>query len=436
MDQKNNIEMSSIEPNNETTVKHDDFENVSSQTTSVEGEFIKIPSTNLGEHATSSSSENSDKYKIARKLGEIIGTIEKNVKEISSSEKKIKASSKIVALGASSVGKTSYLSGLFYYLNSGNKKSISEFANNSDLKEKIDLENAYSIQLFNPSEIRLITTYIDLMRNKNEPLLGTEKQDIFNFSFNFNSQSIDTFQWVDYRGGVLKENSANKSEKSDYSSFVKEVTDAEILCIFVNGDDFIKCTADDIIEYENSTIDTIKYNCSDPVKYFTDYYSKENKKQPPIAIIITKNDKVIPKIMEIYNTTGEEETNEKIYNIIKSSFSTLFSTDRLGTKDDTSLVGIFPISVITEKNGEIDFHPLNVQYPLYFAMCNILYNHKYDGKVKEIVFEKLCKVLDKNNDFAKCYLNGEEVTDIKEAIREFYGGRIEAAKRFLNKKIL
>lgn len=332
---------------------------------------------------------------------------------------------KFVALGASMVGKTCYITGAFDRINGGISNA------NGDNES----ENPYSIQLFDAAEIQLMDTYINNMHNENKVTVPdpTDEQIEFDFTFNHNLRSVETFQWIDYKGGVLKEKG---SASSSSNKFLTKVINADVIFSFVNGDDFLTEDISDPKEYENFIVNKIKFNCRDQ-SYFIESYVKKKKVQPPVAIIITKCDKVRPHFIKIYNTSDEDIITEKINKIIRAVFPNLFSIDRIES-DPKSLVGIFPISVISEENGTKRYCPINVQGPLYFGLCNVLYINRYDGKEKEEIFKKMCeKQIDSTSEFFRCYLNGiyQPKKKFEEMVKEFYSGRKGDFQRGLHRKL-
>lgn len=241
------------------------------------------------------------------------------------------ADAKFTILGMTGSGKTCYLLGMYAKMSGGIE--------------------GYSISTNDDMSVDLRNRYMKMRRGKgNDRFPGmTDKMSKYTFDLNFNNQSIFSFDWLDYYGGMLE--TKNEGDFKGYQELKETIRKSSCLFICVDGD-YLR---GDNIE---DKIDDIRYDCSNVInEFFTDYF-KENKTLPPTAILITKYDKC-----------AKDTNSEEIYTIMKKCFSPLFTESR--NSNINRFVTIIPITLgmnIAEDNYGGRFKPHNIELPIYLGI--------------------------------------------------------------------
>ena len=295
------------------------------------------------------------------------------------------ADTQITILGMSGAGKTCYLLGLYYKMGAG----LKGYTITSDEDTDVQLRNRYA---------RLCDVTLD--KGKRFPA-GTDNISRYEFDLQYGYNTIMTFDWIDYPGGMLSQKSDGNLE--EYEDIKKSINNSSSLFICVDGE---LLRGNDIDE----KIENVRDNCSNVINtFFTEYFKNKNE-LPPTAIILTK-----------YDTCRDDTTEEEVCEIIKEAFSPLFVEDNIIEK----IVTIIPVSIglnIMDNDGNGKLKPLNVHLPIfmaiYFALIKKIQVHmkKQENNDNSIDFFKGVKITEEVKWFFKNEKLIEKLTkDIKKA---------------------
>lgn len=272
-------------------------------------------------------------------------------------------------LGPQEVGKTCFLGGLYYAFRSA--------------------LNGFSLSCVNDEQRVELD---DMCKNLEEGIFpfGTSGSTDYQFVLRYAHQERFSFEWFDYRGGMLAEyGTKNHIEYQELTDIVKNST-----CILICVDG----------TWLSSDKDKCVKNIQDKgyaVNEFLDKYRDSNGILPPICIVITKYDKCDSR----YET--------EYFEAIKESFAFF--------EDSNAPIFICPISIGREKNEKFIFDPTDtdVYRPLFFALwCG--YNYRVAGlkqnlKNKKKIFTPLLNEL---NDEIKKLENATLVINKQKKIEE------------------
>lgn len=287
------------------------------------------------------------------------------------------ADTQITILGMSGSGKTCYLLGLYYRMGSG----LKGYTITTDDDTDVNLRDRYA---------RLCDVSLDL--EKRFPA-GTDNISKYEFDLQYGYNTIMSFDWMDYPGGLLdRKNSGNLD---DYENLKTSINNSSSLFICVDGSLLV---GDDIDE----KIDNIKDNCSNVINTFFTEYLKSKNELPPTAIIITK-----------YDICKDDTDAEELCEIIKEAFSPFF------VKNNTKkIVTIIPVSIginIMENDGSGKVKPLNIHLPIFMGIWFAL-----SKKIQDYV-KKIQKCKQDNKD----YIDWLKARKYKEEDRWFFKDRDE-----------
>lgn len=273
------------------------------------------------------------------------------------------ADTQITILGMSGAGKTCYLLGLYYKMGSGLR--------------------GYTITTNEDTDVQLRDRYaklcdVTLEKEKRFPA-GTDNILKYEFDLQYGFNTIMSFDWVDYPGGLLdRKNSGNLEE---YEDVKKAINNSSSLFICVDGSLLV---GDDIDE----KIDKIRDKCSNVINTFFTEYFKSNNTLPPTAIIVTK-----------YDICKDDTDKEELSDIIVEAFSPFFVKN-----DDKKIVTIIPVSIgtnIMDDDCSGKMKPLNIHLPIFmgiwFALSKKIQNHVIDiqkqeqangGRISDLIEQK------------------------------------------------
>lgn len=257
------------------------------------------------------------------------------------------ADTQITILGMSGAGKTCYLLGLYYKMGSGLK--------------------GYTITTDDDTDVQLRDRYarlcdVSLEREKRFPA-GTDNISQYEFDLQYGYNTIMSFDWLDYPGGLLdRKNTGNLEE---YENVKKAINESSSLFICVDGS--LLC-GDDVEE----KIDNVKDNCSNIINTFFSEYFKCNNQLPPTAIIVTK-----------YDICKDDTDEEELCEIIQEAFSPFFVKNK-----DKKIVTIIPVSIgvnIMDNNYSGKMKPLNIHLPIFMGIWFSLSKkiQKYNLKINK-----------------------------------------------------
>lgn len=238
----------------------------------------------------------------------------------------------ITAIGARGSGKTCFLLGMNYVMSAG--------------------VNGYTLTTVDDgiaSELRKKWERINETQGASRFPMGTDRNSDYEFNLEYAYQQIRSFNWMDYRGGMVDEvDSENEEEQEEYKQFVNRIKQSECLCIFVDGEAL--CASEKEIMLRN-----VKDRCASKINKFISKYKSERKILPPIAIVITKYDKCKDFVQR-----------DQLSEVIKEAFSPLFMAD-----GDSNDVTIIPVSIgMDTENRESTgtLQPINIYKPLFFGI--------------------------------------------------------------------
>lgn len=247
----------------------------------------------------------------------------------------------ITILGMSGAGKTCFLLGLYYKMGAGFKG----YTITTDDDTDVQLRDRYA---------RLCDATLD--KEKRFPA-GTDNISKYVFDLQYGYNTIMSFDWVDYPGGLLERKNAGNFE--EYEDVKKAINNSSSLFICVDGTLLL---GDDIDE----KIDNVKDNCSNVINTFFSEYFKNNNELPPTAIIVTK-----------YDICRDDTDEEELCEIVEEAFSSLFVNS-----ENEMIVTIIPVSIgsnIMDQDGSGKMKPLNIHLPIFmgiwFALSKEIQNH-------------------------------------------------------------
>ena len=264
---------------------------------------------------------------------------------------------KFTALGLSGSGKTCFMAGMYYKMAGG----LEGYTLKADDDDAVKLE-----------------TYYRQMTNTNAGMDrfpgGTNQSTEYGFELQYGYKTIERFKWVDYAGGTLK--SKNTGDAEEYSKLKEDISDSEVLYIFVDGGLFQdEEVADASGDKEKTEIlaDIVKDECSNEINHFISEYTNERNNLPPIMIVVTKYDLVGKALGKATN----EETLKILNDVIKKAFNPLFPNPSAYSSDEgyTRMVGVIPVSLgykISEDDYKGKLRPINMHLPAYIGIWFML----------------------------------------------------------------
>ena len=257
------------------------------------------------------------------------------------------ADTQITILGMSGSGKTCYLLGLYYKMGAG----LKGYTITTDEDIDVQLRDRYK---------RLCD--ISLPKEKRFPA-GTDNVSRYEFDLQYGYDTIMTFDWIDYPGGVLDRKNLGNLE--EYESIKQSINNSSSLFICVDGSLLM---GDDTEE----KIENVRDNCSHVINTFFSGYFKSNNCLPPTAIIITK-----------YDVCKDDTNGEELCEIIEEAFSPFFTKN-----DNKKVVAIIPVSIgtnIMDNDCTGKLKPLNIHLPIFmaiwFALSKEIQKHSFESQM-------------------------------------------------------
>lgn len=260
------------------------------------------------------------------------------------------ADTQITILGMSGAGKTCYLLGLYYKMGSG----LKGYTIATDEDTDVELRDRYA---------KLCDVSLD--KERRFPA-GTDNIAKYQFDLQYGYNTIMSFDWVDYPGGLLVEKNSGDLDK--YEELKQAINSSSSLFICVDGSLLI---GDDTEE----KIENVRDKCSSVINTFFTDYLKSNNFLPPTAIIVTK-----------YDICSEDTDQEELREIIEEAFSPFF------VKNDTEkIVTIIPVSIgtnIKDQDYSGKMKPLNIHLPIFMGIWFAL-SKRIQDQVKIIQEQKI-----------------------------------------------
>ena len=193
---------------------------------------------------------------------------------------------KILMIGHSGAGKTSFMAGMYKHL--GEKST------------------GYGIHSTNEKQKKQLSRLVENLNHGIYPA-GTDVQSIYNFEFTMDGQIIMPFDWVDYRGGALSATSENDPE---LKNLVKQIKSCDALVVFLDGAKLTSSSWE--IECEYNAVSS----CIDQA------LDKKRKSWFPISFVITKADTISLRAklsgLDYFSTFFEIASNSKIVHVMVS----------------------------------------------------------------------------------------------------------------------
>lgn len=254
------------------------------------------------------------------------------------------ADTQITILGMSGSGKTCYLLGLYYEMGSG----MRGFTITTDDDTDVKLRDRYA---------KMCDQSLGLERFP----VGTDNFSKYEFNLQYGYNTVMTFDWMDYPGGVLERK--NEGNLGEYEDLKSSINNSSTLFICVDGALLVGNNVDE-------KIDKVKDECSSVINTFFSDYLASNNEIPPTAIIVTKYDLC-------KNDTDEDELCE----IIEGAFSPFF----INSDDNKKrFVTIIPVSIgvnIMSDDCSGKLKPLNIHLPIFMAIWFSLIKKIQEQKV-------------------------------------------------------
>ena len=258
------------------------------------------------------------------------------------------ADTQITILGMSGAGKTCFLLGLYYKMGAG----MRGYTITTDEDTDVQLRDRYS-------------KMCDRTLGKERFPAGTDNISKYEFDLQYGYNTIMSFDWVDYPGGILcRKNEGNLEE---YENVKKAINNSSSLFICVDGSLLV---GDDVEE----KIDRVKDECSSVINTFFSEYFQCNNALPPTAIVVTK-----------YDLCQDDTDADELCDIIEEAFSPFFVKD-----DKKRIVTIIPVSIgsnIMDDDCSGKLKPLNIHLPIFmgiwFALSKKIQNHVADIQENE-----------------------------------------------------
>jgi len=293
---------------------------------------------------------------------------------------------KITMLGTTGSGKTCFMVGMYAVMQLG----VHGFTLSAqDLDEDIDLSDKWE-QLLEGGENRYPT--------------GNIETHDYAFDFSYGFRKLMGFEWLDYRGGALKD----KSTQEDVQKLNESLLDSSCIFLCISGQHLEKP-----IENQGELLKLAKNTRADRMNQHLNQF-REKKGTVPVVIAITKFD------------LCAHRKREEVTEDIKKLFNALF------TNNGEWLVMICPVSLgkalaNDEVNGTIE--PVNLHLPLSFAIYSRFVHEAAQGKAQEDSLRQKAGMLQGQNRF-KRWLGSEEIARLGDEI-----GKTQAQTNELQEKM-
>lgn len=275
----------------------------------------------------------------------------------------------ITIIGGRGSGKTCYLIAMYMIMNYGH--TLDGF----HLSTGHDIDNRFT---------ELWHNLLTLTGNDRWPEKTSDPIIEFDFDLNCAYEKIISFDWIDYRGGVLFDNYTS----SEFSHIEDRVIESDCIFICVSSDNFDPNGDIEFSNYRDIAVNKVN-------NLITTAVAEGNRNIPPaVVIMITKSD--------IWEGKVEER---KIINNIQETFPILFS------KNSDWLVLICPVSLGHEileddPRNRKNIKTKNLHVPILFTLYAEMLREicEYDRDVKKI---KDINILEENtkNIFSKIFQN-------------------------------
>lgn len=190
----------------------------------------------------------------------------------------------ILMIGHSQSGKTSYMAGL-YKQYGDEQEGFGLWMSDTNKRERLE---------------KLATNI-----SRGQYPAGTDIARQYEFWLQYDNKLLIPFNWYDYRGGALSENSKNSP---DAKKLISQINQADALIVFLDGKKIVNMTDDDLEEEYDVLFWAIQKSISQ---------RSSNGHYFPISFIITKGD-LYQSYEPLYNSPGFEYFMPIMKNISQS----------------------------------------------------------------------------------------------------------------------
>lgn len=187
-------------------------------------------------------------------------------------------------IGHSKSGKTSYMAGL-YKQYGDEQEGFGLWMSDTNKRERLE---------------KLATNI-----SRGQYPAGTDIARQYEFWLQYDNKLLIPFNWYDYRGGALSENSKNSP---DAKKLISQINQADALIVFLDGKKIVNMTDDDLEEEYDVLFWAIQKSISQ---------RSSNGHYFPISFIITKGD-LYQSYEPLYNSPGFEYFMPIMKNISQS----------------------------------------------------------------------------------------------------------------------
>ncbi|MBW4571210.1 MAG: hypothetical protein KME31_25305 [Tolypothrix carrinoi HA7290-LM1] len=246
------------------------------------------------------------------------------------------AEAKITMLGVEGAGKTCYMLGLYATMQLG----LQGFTlTTTDMDEDLRLTSLWEKMVDEEGEDRW-------------PLPTGGEPHQYEFDFSYGMRPLISFDWLDYRGGAMK----NLSTQADVQILMKRLLESSCVFLCVSGEHLREEVSSDMelmSVARKAGVDRMNKFLMDLSKNL-----KDSQRPFPIVIVITKYDQCAERAQD-------KASREKLFDDIKKMFNALF----LPNKD--WLVMLCPVTLgkgLEEDSLTGKIQPKNLHLPLVFAL--------------------------------------------------------------------
>lgn len=312
-------------------------------------------------------------------------------------------SGQFIALGLTGSGKTSYLTALY-----------------SALARE---EDGFTIHADSDSEKKLQSYHDKLKLEKCADVIpATDQSNKYSFTLKYNNSEIEKFQWIDYPGGWIKQDT-----KEQQDQIKTNISNAKAIYIIVDGEKFFPEDKTD-----EELILNMKDNLTIYLSNFMDHYSCTETSNPPIIFIVTKSD----VIMKNYPYEDAADISTRI---IKKAFKQYFSEvlDNVGLHNIVSIIPVRLGQEYYKNENQGGYNPVNVQIPLFIGLYFLLeYNVKRIRQSDKVDIPKKLNAQKRlKAKLEEYHTKSKDTDDSQKVYKVFYDGRemsfAEAVEKFL-----
>lgn len=279
---------------------------------------------------------------------------------------------KITMLGNSRAGKTAYLAGMFGYMSA----SIA-------IEDTNDFFSITYGEKFKDKYTELMKMWEELINKAIVPTpTGSEETFIipYSFTFNYNSEPLVNFDWIDYRGGAL-----NQLGTSEGEELLETVVESDCIILCVSAENLTKPIVKEDGKVNMNSLLKLNTSSGIPLERINTFLNRveqnnrNSKSNIPIVIMITKYDLLMDSSNISYGESIQPRNVRKQDEIIRDIqylFKPLFRPNSKWSVFVCPFT-LGPEIIIKEDNDKKevvkgDIEPLHAEYPIAFAIYSYL----------------------------------------------------------------